>query len=197
VGEVRDADQVAGLVEADQVAHPREGRDVGDRVLVGHDPGASGQPLVEHAQQPLRLRDVAVARALVFVVAPGEPVKETDLAEHRPDAAHLEHQPLDGLVAACRVARHEPSGLLGEVQQDRARLPQRQRLAAGSVGVDQRRDLVVRVQRQELRRELVVAVEADQVRLVGQAGLFQHGRGLHAVDLRTPSILTSVSNRIQ
>ena len=39
-GIVLDSDQITGLVETDQVAHPREDRHVGDRVDLAHDPGA-------------------------------------------------------------------------------------------------------------------------------------------------------------
>jgi hypothetical protein len=45
------------------------------------------------------------------------------------------------------VRRHpgeELAGLLGQVQQDGARFEQRQRLAAGAVGIDDGRNLVVR-----------------------------------------------------
>jgi hypothetical protein len=61
-------------------------------------------------------------------------VEEADLAEHRADAAHLEHHPLQGLVAQRRIGGHELAGLLGQVHQDRARFEQRQRLAAGPLG---------------------------------------------------------------
>jgi hypothetical protein len=92
------------------------------------------QVLVEHAEQALRLGDVAVARTLVLVVLAGELVEEAELAEHGADAAHLEHQPLQRLVAPRRILRHELAGLLGQVQQDGARLEQRQRLAARAIG---------------------------------------------------------------
>jgi hypothetical protein len=49
------------------------------------------------------LVDVAVTRTLVLVLLAGELVEEADLAKHRADAAHLEHQPLDGFVTAGRV----------------------------------------------------------------------------------------------
>ena len=106
VGEVGDADQLAGAVELDQVVDPREGGDVGDRVVVAGEPGALAEAPVDHREQPLRLGDVAVARPLVLVVLAGELVEEADLAEHRPDPAHLEHQPLDRRVAAGRVGGH-------------------------------------------------------------------------------------------
>ena len=44
------------------------------------------------------------------------------LAGYRPEAAHLEHQPLEHRHARDRVARPEQAGLLAQVDQDRARL---------------------------------------------------------------------------
>jgi hypothetical protein len=152
VREVVEADQLAGLVERHQVVDPRKGRDVGDRVVVAHQPGAADEALLEHVEQALRLGDVAVARPLVLLGLAGEFVEEADLAEHRPDPAHLEHQPLDRLVAAAGSRRQELPGLVGEVDQDRARFEQPERLAAGPVRIEDRRDLVVRAQRQELGR---------------------------------------------
>jgi Putative auto-transporter adhesin, head GIN domain len=76
------------------------------------------------------------ARALVFVVLAGELVEEADLSEHGPNASHLEHQPLEGLVEVRRILRHEPLRLLGQVDQDRTGLEQRQRLGAAAATVD-------------------------------------------------------------
>ena len=181
VGEVGDTHQAARLVEADEVAYPGESGDIGDRVLLAGEPAQLPQLLVQHAQQTLRLRDVAVPRTLVLVVPAGELVEEPDLTEHRSDASHLEHEPLDHVVAGRRVVRQETSGLVREIDEDRAGLEQRQRLAAGAVGIDDRRDLVVGIQRKELGRYLILRVEAHPVRLVGQARLLQHDGDLHAV----------------
>jgi hypothetical protein len=86
------------FVEANQVAHPAEQRDIGDGVVVAHDPLAA-KPVVEHAEQALALA-IALQRALVLDLAAGEFVEEAELAEHRADRRHLEEHPLDGLVAA-------------------------------------------------------------------------------------------------
>ena len=59
--EVGEADEVARLVEADEVAHPGEGSDVGDRVLVAGDPGVARELALEHPEQAPRLGDVALA----------------------------------------------------------------------------------------------------------------------------------------
>jgi hypothetical protein len=69
-----------------------------------------GQPSVEHAQQAFRFCDVAIARAFVFVVFACEFIEETDLAEHRADAAHLKHQPLNGLVARAGILGQQLPG---------------------------------------------------------------------------------------
>ena len=60
--------------------------------------------------------------------------------------------------------------LLGEVHEDRARLHQ---VDPGLV-VDDRRDLVVRADHQELRRELLVLPDVDRRHRVGNAQLLQH-----------------------
>ena len=44
------------------------------------------------------------------------------LPEHRPHVSHLEHQPLQDRVPPAGRGRHEPSGLLREVDQDGAGL---------------------------------------------------------------------------
>src|SRR3546814_10166967 len=94
------------------------------------DLGPALEPPVEHAQQPLRLVDVALQRPLVLVVLAGELVEEPDLPEHRPDRRHLEKHPLDRLPARGCVGGDELAGLVGQVHQDRARLEQPQRLPA-------------------------------------------------------------------
>src|ERR1700730_18298223 len=111
-------------------------------------------------------------------------MEEADLAEHRSDPAHLEMHPLNGFPTARRVARNELAGLLGEILQDRAGLEQPERLAAWPVGIDDRGDLAVRIERQKFRRLLVVLVEVDEKHLVRQPDLFQHDRDLDAVRRR-------------
>ena len=112
------------------------------------------EPRLEHAEQALGFVAIALERALVGDLAPGEFVEVADLAEHRSDDGHLEEHPLDGLVAARRIGRHQLAGLVGEIEQDRAGFEQAERLAAGSVRIDDRGDLAVRVERQEFRRPL-------------------------------------------
>ena len=60
---------------------------------------ATVQPCIEDLQQALRFIGVSLERALVLPFAAGEFVEEADLTEHRPDMAHLPHNPLDSLIA--------------------------------------------------------------------------------------------------
>jgi hypothetical protein len=46
------------------------------------------------------------------------------LAEHRPEATHLPEQPLKDLQPRAGLLRQETAGLLGEIDQDRARFEQ-------------------------------------------------------------------------
>src|SRR5476651_1992165 len=68
VAEIPDPDEIGRRVEADQVAYPGEGGHVGDGVVVAHDPGAVRKLPVEDGEEALRLRDIAVARALVLEI---------------------------------------------------------------------------------------------------------------------------------
>src|SRR5262249_52677902 len=157
---------------------PRIARHVGDRVFAG-DEIAAGELLVEHAIEPVDLVDVALGRVgnpLGGVV--GEVVV---LPAHRPKAAHLPEQPLDGLVALARVGGEELAGLLGEIDQHRARFEHRDRLAAVlRLVVDQRRNAVVGRDRQELRLELLALADVDRNDLVLESGLLEEHRDLVA-----------------
>src|SRR5690606_8840503 len=126
-----------------------------------------------------RLGDVPVSRPLVLEVLAAELVEEAHLSEHRADSAHLEHQPLQRPEARGLVRRKEASGLAGEVDQDRARLEELERLAARSLRIQYRRDLAVGIEREKLGRALLAPLEAHPMRLVRQAGLLEHDRDLH------------------
>ncbi|MNL27199.1 hypothetical protein D3C87_1487730 [compost metagenome] len=139
------------------------------------------QPAVEHFKQASAFLDVAVTGALVFVVLAGEFVEKPELAEHRANAAHLEHQPLDRFVARCRLLGQQLSALVGQVDQDRPGFEQCQRLVVRTVGVEDRRDLVVGIEGKKFRGHLIVGVEAYPVRFIRQADLFEHDRYLDAV----------------
>jgi len=113
------------------------------------------------------------------VVAEGHEV--VHLAGDRPEAANLEHQPLKHGHARHRVARPEQPALLAQVDQDRARLEYADRPARRALGVDDRRDLVVRADLQEGRVELLALADVDDVHFVGQAHLFERDADLAAI----------------
>lgn len=98
-----------------------------------------------------------------------------------PDAAHLEHQPLQHFVLAAGVGRQQPPGLAGEVEQDGAALEQRDGRAIGALGVGDGRDLVVRADGEEVGRELVAGADVHGKHPVGQATLLKHDVHLVAV----------------
>src|SRR6185437_6758572 len=87
--------EVAGTVEANEVARPAEQGNVGNAVFLLHHPPPSVEMLLEYAEQAPRFRDVALERTLVGDLLAGKFVEIADLAEHRSDAAHLEMHPLD------------------------------------------------------------------------------------------------------
>jgi len=106
-------------------------------------------------------------------------VEEAKLAEERADASHLEHQPLQHLVAVC--LGQQLAGLFRKIDQDRTGFEQGERLAVRSMRVDDRGDLVVGIQRKEFGRQLVIRREVHQMRLTGQAGFLKRDRHLDPV----------------
>src|SRR5213083_1985387 len=82
---------------------------------------------------------------------------------------------------APRIAgRQEPPRLLGEVDEDGARLEERE----AGLAVDDRRDLAVRADGDELGLELLALADVDGVNGVGQAALLEHDGDLPAVRRR-------------
>src|SRR6202034_2258797 len=81
----------------------------------------------------------------------------------------------------------ELAGLLAEIKQDRAGFEDADALAAGAIGIDDRRDLVVRADRQEFRRHLLALADVHRTHLVGQAHFFERDADLAAVR-RVPSV---------
>ena len=179
--EIAPADHLGRLIKANQVAHPGEDGHVGNGVGIAHHPGLVAQVLIQHPQEALGLVHIAVARAFVFKVFAGKFMEKAQLPQHRPQAAHLPHQPLQRGVALGRVGREKLPGFFGQINQDGPRFKQRQRLAARAVGVEDGGDFVVGIERQKRRVKLVVVLKADGVRLVGQAHFFQRNRHFHAI----------------
>src|SRR3954466_3010344 len=143
--EIIEADEIARAIKADQIAHPAERCDVRNGVLLAHDPLLPGKARLKNAEQAFCFGGIAIARALVLKILAGELVEEADLAEHRPDAAHLEVHPGDCFPAPGRIGRNELAGFLGEILEDRTGLEQSKRLAAGAIRIDDRGNLAVRI----------------------------------------------------
>src|SRR5262249_5651789 len=78
---------------------------------------------------------------------------------------------------------NELAGLLTEILQDRTRFEDRDRLAARSLMIDNRGDLLVRIDLGELRRELVALPDVDRDHLVRQLAFLEHQKDLD--DIRT------------
>ena len=140
-------------------SQPRENRDVSDRVLSTCDELVLGQLLVHHAIEALGFLGVPVHRVVdLFRRVEAEVMR---LSQHGTYAAHLEHQPLQHFEFLSIGLRQEFARLRGQIKQDGARLEQADGLAIWSVGIDQRRDLVVGTDLQEFRRELLALADVD------------------------------------
>ena len=89
---VIEGDQFARIVEADQIAHPAEHRNVGKFVYSSSIyTGPLSRSLVSSTpSRRLALADITLERPLVRYLLAGEFVEEPDLAEHRPHPTHLE-----------------------------------------------------------------------------------------------------------
>src|SRR5262249_34329600 len=85
---------------------------------------------------------------------------------------------------AAVVARQQLAGFAREIDQDRARLEHRDRLAVRAVAVDDRRYLVVRADPQERGPELLAGADVDRPDLVLEAGFLEHDVDLVAVGRR-------------
>src|SRR5947207_13567120 len=168
------------LGAADQVERhrdPRVGRDVRDRVVAGEELDAR-EPVVHDLQQARGLRDVAVDGVGDLLL---RHVREVvGLAHHRADVRHLPHEPLERPGVPWIAGRQEPPRLLGEVDEDGARLEERE----VGLAVDDRRDLAVWADGDELGLELLALADVDGVNGVGQAALLEHDGDLPAVRRR-------------
>src|ERR1700739_3353949 len=79
-----EVDQRARAVEADEVAHPSEQRNVGDGEFVAHDPGLAVEPCLENAEKTLRLVAEPLQRALVLDLLARDFEEIAELAGDRP-----------------------------------------------------------------------------------------------------------------
>src|SRR5690606_23704827 len=152
--------------------HPRPVRDIGDRVVSGEILVLLEAP-VEHLEEAPHLTLVPLDRVrdLLRRIA----VEDIGLTHHRPDPAHLEHEPLDDQRASLRIARHQLPGLLREIDQDRARFEDDETVL---VVVDDGRDAAVRIELAIPRLLLLLLVEGDRPYLVVAPELLEGDRNL-------------------
>src|SRR5262245_38408752 len=100
------------------------------------------QPAVQHPIEAVRFLRVS-PEAINPVRFGFEHAEMMDLAGHRTKTAHLPHQPLKYRYALTQAGRQEPAGLLAKIEQDRARFENVDRLSVRTVGIGERRGLVV------------------------------------------------------
>src|SRR3984893_5024903 len=81
--EAIEFDKFARTVKADQVAHPAEHRNIGNRIFVAHVPRPPVKAGLNHVQQTPGFGDIALERPLVGDLLAGEFVEIADLTEHR------------------------------------------------------------------------------------------------------------------
>eukprot|EP00406_Dinophysis_acuminata_P070681 CAMPEP_0179295384 /NCGR_PEP_ID=MMETSP0797-20121207/44397_1 /TAXON_ID=47934 /ORGANISM="Dinophysis acuminata, Strain DAEP01" /LENGTH=318 /DNA_ID=CAMNT_0021004633 /DNA_START=16 /DNA_END=969 /DNA_ORIENTATION=+ len=156
---------------AEEGLEPGVHGDVRDRVLGPAEVLPVLEALICHVDCPLHLHGVPVDGVLHLPGRVGVEVPEPAADERR--RGHLPHQPADALRAGSRACRDEAAVLVGEVQQDRARLEDTDR-AARVRPVHQRRDFRVWVRRHEARGELVAGHDVDRPGVVLDAqGLVQ------------------------
>ncbi len=145
-----------------------------------------GEVPVEHVHLALHLHRVAVDR--VFDLHRRIGIEMAEAAAEIGRGSHLPEQPVHRLGARPDVRRQEGAEFLGQIEQDRAGFEQPDRLAAALRRViHHRRDLGIRIDRDEAGAELVALADADQpgvvfgVRIAGGEQLLQHHRDLHPV----------------
>src|SRR6516225_8733088 len=126
---------------------PTENREVGDRQRT-RDELPPLEPPVEHAVEPAGLGHVArqAVAAVLLVLQRNEMMH---LSRHRAEPAHLPHQPFIDRDALNQWFWQEFSGLLAEIEQDRAGFENADALAVRPFRIDDCRNLVVRTDRQE------------------------------------------------
>ena len=158
---------------------PRENRHVGDGVFLAGDEGLGGKLPIEHAIEALGLIDIALDAILDLGRCRTQEMMR--LPQHRPEAAHLPHQPLHRVVARHTRGRQELRRLVGEVDQNGPGLEEAVRLAARTVGIEDRGNAVVGADAQELRLVLFALRDVDLVDAVRQPAFLEHDGNLAAV----------------
>src|ERR1700722_4189077 len=97
------------------------------------------------------------------------------LAEHRPDARHLEHEPFHDRILFLQILRLEFAGFFYEINKYRAALEYRE------VAVNEYGDLMIRIHREEFRRHLCSFLNIDRNDLILEAEFLEHDGNLITV----------------
>src|SRR5258708_791600 len=179
VGEVGQFDLVPFMAR-----HPRIGGNVRHRVFRS-EPFVRAQMSVHDPIQPAGLLAVALDRVLHRLRRGTQEM--VYLAEHRADAAHLEHQPLDCLEAPGFLLRQETPGLVRQIQQDCAGFEQGIRFAFRPLAVHDRRNLAIRADGNEAGFELIPLADVDRMHVIGKRQFLQHDGDFASVR-RAPSV---------
>src|SRR4051794_815471 len=106
-----------------------------------------------------------------------------ELSGHRAEIADLPEQPFQHFFASAPRRRHEATGFLGEMDQDRAGFEDRERTVR-LVMIDDGRHAVVWADREEFRLELVALADIDRHHPVFEAAFLEQDRDLPAVRRR-------------
>src|SRR5665213_61875 len=162
---------------------PGKAGDVGNRIVAGDVSAGLAKLRIEHPIKPGRL--VAIARDGVGNFLLRIEREMAVLAEHRTKPAHLPHQPLRDLGSAAHVLREKSAGLVGEINQDRARFKNRKWPSAiGRRMIYDGRNAIVRTDRQKIGLELVAGPDVHGKHGVGNADFLEHDRDFPAVRRR-------------
>ncbi|KEH12832.1 hypothetical protein GY15_17545 [Delftia sp. 670] len=166
-----------------QCAIPGPDGDVGNAVVLSRNEGVLGQLAIEHVQLALGFHGEPVDRVLEFFGSIG--IEMTEAAAQVRRRSHLPEQPVQRLGACSGFGRQQRAKLLGQVQQDGARLEHAHRRLHAAV--HQRGNLGIGVDLDKATGELVAIADTDQPGVVLGAAmaqrqqLLQHDGDLHAV----------------
>jgi hypothetical protein len=106
------------------------------------------------------------------------------------------HEPVERLDPVLRIIRHQLSGLLGTIENDRGRLRNGDRRAARTVVIDDGRNGSSRVDRGELRFALIPFVQIESVNTMCESTLCQCERSAAAIHRRGSEKIDHPDNRI-
>src|SRR5882757_11018259 len=135
---------------------PREGGNIGDRIVGSAEIGALRQSAFHHAKETLGLCAETLDRRREFFWH--EYAECAQLTEHRAEATYLPVQPFQRPVSCRARRRQQPAGLFAEEGQDRAAFEQGHRLTLAIV-IDDHRHLVVWRNLEKIWRVLLVLAD--------------------------------------